>query len=218
MRAWARAGANVGAIGVCLLLAACQGKSDAPARAEAPAAKPAPAPAVVAAPAPVAPPAAAEPVEAALAATKAYNAQATAELTGIGQDEARLRTAATRALEAARGAESASEGQRKALSGRVAAARRDADAARDRLMEGQARLAKDADVQVTAAETALESCAATPELVAYPACQALEAEHALLLQNIQALTARYQAADAAFTAERAKLEEASAAVALAALR
>ena len=49
-------------------------------------------------------------------------------------------------------------------------------------------------------------------------CVALAAEQTLMTTNIEALTARYQAADAAYAAERAKLEEAAASLALAALR
>lgn len=208
------------AIGACLMLAACQGKSgaaDETAQATPPAAPTAATAPAPAAPAPVATPQT-EAVDTVLAAAKTYNTDAAKLLAAIAQDEAKIRAAAQRAADAAKGVEAASAGQRQALGARITAARREADAARDRLADGQAKLKSDTDLQITAVENNMGTCAATPELAAYAGCQALEAEHAVLLQNIEALTKRYEAALAAYQAEQGKLEEASAAVALAALR
>jgi hypothetical protein len=121
-------------------------------------------------------------------------------------------------LEASRGAESAAAARRSSLTALVTAARREAETAHAALMDGQAKLRQETDDQVTSAEAMLETCNASEPLLAYEGCKALEAEHALLLTNLQALAARYQAAEAAYGPDRAKLEEASAAVALAAMR
>ena len=67
-------------------------------------------------------------------------------------------------------------------------------------------------------QTAVDACAANEVLAAYAGCVALSAEQALLATNIEALSARYQAADATYGLERVKLEEAAASLALAALR
>lgn len=208
---------GVGALG--LLLAACQGKGDDEASREAfppkaPAQRPAPAPMT----ADSARPAGADGVDAGLAKVKAFNERAAAALKTIADNEARIRSAAARALEAARGAEQTPAARRASLTALVTAARKEAETAHAVLMDGQAKLRQDTDEQVTAAEAMLETCNASEPLLAYEGCKALEAEHTLLLSNLEALAARYQAADAAYGPDRAKLEEASAAVALSALR
>jgi len=207
---------GVGALG--LLLAACQGKGDDEASREAfppkaPAQRPAPAPMTA-----DSRPAGADGVDAGLAKAKAFNERAAAALKTIADNEARIRSAAARAMEAARGAEQTPAARRASLTALVTAARKEAETAHAVLMDGQAKLRQDTDEQVTAAEAMLETCNASEPLLAYEGCKALEAEHALLLSNLEALAARYQAADAAYGPDRAKLEEASAAVALAAMR
>lgn len=205
-------------IGLGLLAAACQGRNDTGATTQATPKAAAPPPAVAALPVEATPPAAAEPIDAALAAVKAFNEAAPPALVSIGEQEAKIRAAAAQALTAARGADAAAEGQREALSGRVAAARRQADAARKAITDGEAKWAADGAAQTAAVQAAVEACAADPLLVTYAGCVALPAEQVLLATNIEALTARYQAADAGYGVERAKLEEAAAALALAALR
>jgi hypothetical protein len=205
-------------IGLALLLTACEGKRtdvdtmpDAKPRAAVPAT-------AAAAPAEILSPEGAEPVDAALAAAKAFNEAAPAELAVIGEQEAKIRAAAVRALAAARGAEAAGESQRQGLTARVTAARREADAARKTLADSQAKWRADGEAQIAAVQTAVDACAASEVLAAYASCAALTAEQALLATNIEALSARYQAADAAYGLERVKLDEAAASLALAALR
>jgi len=205
-------------VGLALLLTACEGKrADV---ASMPDAKPkaAAAPAAAALPAEALPPEGAEPVDAALAAAKAFNEGAPAALAAIAEQEAKIRAAAARALTAARGAEAAGEGQRQGLTARVTTARREADAARKTLTDGQAKLKADGEAQTAAVQTAMDACAANEVLAAYAGCVALSAEQVLLATNIEALNARYHAADTAYGVERVKLEEAAASLALAALR
>ncbi len=206
-------------IGLALLLTACEGKRADVAAMPDTKAQPATAPATAGAlPAESLPPEGAEPVDAALAAAKLFNEAAPVELAAIGEQEAKIRAAAARALTAARGAEAAGEGQRQGLTTRIAAARREADAARKALVDSQAKWSADGEAQSAAVQAAVEACTANEMLAAYPGCVALTAEQALMATNIEALGARYQAADAAYRLERVKLEEAAASLALAALR
>ncbi|HEY0646758.1 hypothetical protein [Phenylobacterium sp.] len=216
-------GIGVGAIGVVaaigLLLAACQDKGDDEANRQAFPPKASPQrPALAPVTADSGRPGGADGVDAGLAKVKAFNERTPAALKAIADHEARIRSAAARALEAGRGADQAPAARRASLTALVTAARREAETAHAALMDGQAKLRQETDDQVTAAEAMLETCNASEPLLAYEGCKALEAEHALLLTNLQALAARYQAAEAAYGPDRAKLEEASAAVALAAMR
>lgn len=210
-------GPRMAAAGLCLVLAACQGKTDAEVM-EAQEGQPRTAQLPAVAPLAADAPAGAGGVDDALAAVRAYNERAARQLAEIDQQEARIKAAVLSAAEAARQAETANESQRQALTQRVTAARRAADAARGVLVDGQARLRKDIDEQITAVEAMMETCGNDERLAVYPGCVALTTEHELLLKNVDALTARYQASDQVYGAERAKLEEASAGVALAALR
>jgi hypothetical protein len=206
------------AIGLCLLLAACQGKSDQEAvREEAPAKMSTQLPTAVASSDP-ARPEAADGVDAQLAQVKAFNERAVQEMAAIAANEAKIDKAATGALEAARGADTAPEARRQALGARITAARREADTARAILVDGQTKLRKDTDEQITAVEAMMETCNGSEALMVYEGCKALAVEHDLLLKNLEALAARYQVADAAYGPDRARLEEASAAIALAAMR
>jgi hypothetical protein len=207
-----------GVIGLALLLTACDGKRADVAPTPQTTPKVAAAPAAAALPAEAPRPEGAEPVDAALAAAKAFNEATPTTLAAIGEQEAKIRAAAARALTAARGAEAAGEGQRQGLTARVTAARREADAARKALTDGQAKWKADGEAQTLAVQAAVDACAANEVLAAYPGCVALSAEQALLVTNIEALSARYQAADAAYGLERVKLDEAAASLALAALR
>ena len=197
------------AIGIALLLAACSGQGGSEkTQAAAPAAKPAPAPvAPVVAAAPVRPEGA-DAVDAALAEVKAFNAKAAEDLAAIARDEGRIRAAAGRAIEAAR------QGQ----AGRVTAARTEAERARAGLVTGLSAFQTASAAQTAAVAAAMEPCSATPELLTYEGCVALIAEQALLAQNVTALGARYEAAEAAWRQDRPRLDEASATVALGALR
>jgi len=196
------------AIGMALLLAACSGQGGSEkTQAAAPAVKPAPAAPPVAAAAPVRPEGA-DAVDAALAEVKAFNAKAAEELAGIARDEGRIRAAAGRAIEAAR------QGQ----ASRVTAARTDAERARAALVAGLTAFQTASAAQTAAVAAAMEPCSATPELTTYEGCLALIAEQALLAQNVTALGARYEAAEAAWRQDRPRLDEASATVALGALR
>jgi len=199
---------RIATIGILLLVTACsrQGGS-APTEAAAPVAKPA----AVAAPAAAAtapiPPEGAEAVDAALAEVKAFNATAAGELAVIAKDEGRIRAAASRAMEAAR------QGQ----AGRVTAARTEAERARASLVAGLSAFQTASAAQTAAVAAAMEACS-TPQLTIYEGCVALIAEQALLAQNVSALGARYEAAETAWRQDRPRLDEASATVALGALR
>jgi hypothetical protein len=206
------------AIGLCLLLAACQGKTDQEAiREESPAKTSSQLPTAAASNDPARPDGA-DGVDAQLAVVKAFNERVVQEMASIAVNEAKIDKAASGALEAARGADAAPEARRQALNVRITAARREAEAARAILVDGQTKLRKDTDEQITAVEAMLETCNGSQALMVYESCTALVAEHELLLKNLEALAARYQAADAAYGPDRAKLEEASAAIALAAMR
>lgn len=198
-------------LGFAVLLAAALGAcsrptADVPAQ---PAAAPKPvAPATAALPpAPVTPDGAGA-IEAALKAAQDYDAAATAELAGIDAAEKRIHALAERAA----GAAARGDGRG------VAAAKSEADKARNGLASGLAALRTSAAAQTAAVETAVAQCAANPELAASEACVALAAQQATLAAKIEALTGRYQAAETAYAADRARLEEAAASVALGGLR
>lgn len=202
----ARAERIVG-VGLALMLAAACSRDPEPVRTapvKAPVAA-APAPGVVAAPVR---PEGADAVDAAVAGVQAFNAQAVADLTAIETAETRFRDMARRALEAARRSDWT----------RAIAARTEAEAAREGLVEGLAKLQATAAEQATAVDAALALCAPGPAgaggLAAYAGCVALPAEKALLDQNVAALTARYAAADAAYRQDKGPLEEAAVTIAL----
>lgn len=220
-----------------MLLAACSGEKDAPARA---APEKAPAPVAVAAPAALSPtapvrPEGADAIDAALAGAKAFNAKALSDLAAIERGEKRVRDQASRALDAARRGDA----------GRVTAARAEAEAAHRGLADGLSAFRTAAAEQQAAVAAALALCGpslpppgAAPGTVTpppppvttplpgapataagamappYEGCVALTAEQALLTQNIEAVGARYQAAEAAYRQDRPRLEEAAATVAL----
>jgi len=227
------------AAAAALLLTACSGEKDAPAKA---APEKAPAPVAVAAPAaplPTAPvrPEGADAIDATLAAAKAFNAQALADLAAIEKSEKRIRDQAAQAMDAARRGDA----------GRVTAARNDAEVAHRRLADGLSAFRKTAADQQAAVTAALVLCgpalptpapgavagpvtpppppvttplpgspasATTAVPAIYEGCTALTAEQTLLAQNIEAVGARYQAAEAAYRQDKPRLEEAAATVAL----
>ncbi|WP_293380532.1 hypothetical protein [Phenylobacterium sp. SCN 70-31] len=179
----------------------------------APEAAPPPAPVAAAserAGTPPAKPAGAEAIDAALAAAQAFNSGTTADLAAVAREEQKIRQASAAAQVAARDGGNAEP--------RIAAARRNAEAARSALAAARTASASAASTQTAAVEAAVSQCAATPELAAYEGCVALTAEQVTLAQNIAALDARHAAADAVWSQERPRLEEAAAAVALAGLR
>lgn len=182
-------------------------------------------------------------IDTTLATVKAFNAKALADIARIEKAERRIRDQATRALDAARRGETS----------RVGAAKADAEAAHQSLVDGLAAFRKAAADQQTALAAALATCGvpvtdplapslppptakapaakaparpavgaaaaagtAVPAtgLAANAACLALPAEQALLAQNIAAVAARYEAAEASYRQERPKLEEAAATLAL----
>lgn len=166
-------------------------------------AAPAPVP-TVAPPAPALPPAVVEPVETALTAVREFNAGTEAQLTAIGEAEAKYAPGARRALEAAR-------------RGDVAGAKKPLDEANAaRKANGERRAAfdtasTDLTTKTTAATTA---CTTVPELAAYPGCVALVAEQTTLSTNLDLLARRFDAAEAAWSQLRPGLDEAAATVAL----
>ena len=188
-------------------LAGC-GRS-APVEDSAPAA-PAKAAAVTAAPAapavPPPPPVGSELIDPALAGAQAFNAGSAATLALIARSEGRFQAAAGRAAAAAARGEARG----------VSAARREADAARAALTQALATFRTEAEAQTAAVAAALAACTETPELAAYPACVALPAEQTLLAANVTAGSQRFEAAEAAYVHDRARLDEAAATIALSA--
>lgn len=212
-------GLAIGVVGATgLLLAACQEKGEKGGVPEAFPPPKAAAPLPTFGPSPTDRPAGADGVDAALASVKAFNERTPTVLKTIADNQARIHAAAARALEAGRGADAAAAARRASLTTLVTAARREAETAHATLVDGRTKLREETDGQVTTAEAMLETCDASKPLLAYEGCTALKAEHTLLLSNLQALASRYEAAEAAYGPDRARLEEASAAVALAALR
>lgn len=212
-RSWMRTEAL--AAGLLLALGAC---SEEPAEEEAAAvAAPIPAtpPAAPALPEPAsAPPPEAAAVETALADVRAFNAAAAAELAKIAQAEQRIRREAARALEAAGRAGGAAEGERRRLAGQVAAARAEAERARASLTAGLTAFQAASTERTAQLNGALEQCAGMPALAGFGPCAALTAEQPVLAQNVAALSERYQAVETAWRQERARLDEASAMMAL----
>ncbi|WP_337186830.1 hypothetical protein [Phenylobacterium sp.] len=197
-------------LGALWALTACSGEKAAPESTPPPAA-------AVAAPTtpdlaatPPAKPAGAEAIDAALAEAQAFNASTVADLAAIAREEQRIRQASAAAQGAAREGGNAEP--------RIAAARRNAEAARSALATAHAALAAAASARTAALEAASSQCAAASGLAAYEGCAALTAEQLTLTRNIAALEARHAAADAVWSQERPRLEEAAAAVALAGLR
>jgi hypothetical protein len=233
---------RAGTFGLALLvLAACSGEKE-PTGSE-PAGPPAvtvgPAPLATTAPAAAVRPEGADAVDATLAEAKAFNAKALEDLAGIERAEARIRELAGRALEAARQGQagrvaSARAEANKARDGLVAgfAAFQTASAAQVAAVDaavaacggttpapapavapkGPAPKAPGPAAPKLPAPAAPQ--AAGPGLATYEGCVGLTPEQGLLTQNIAALTARYEAAEAAWRQDRARLDEASATMAL----
>ena len=191
------------ALGLALLAAACSDRE--PARSPAPAAA---APVAAAPPAPLpvpaAPPPGAESIDLALKAVQDFNTAAAAELTAIGEAEIKYRATSAQALQAGRAGDVPAAARRLA---EIEAAHK---AAAERLAAFQAASASLAP-QLTAAT---EACAATPQMTSYAACVILPTEQATLTANVEAVTKRFDAAEAVWRQERAKLEEVAATVAL----
>ena len=161
---------------------------------------------------PLARPVGSEAVDQALAAAQQFNTNAAAELAGIAKSEARIRALAARI--ASPGSSAIAETQRRNLSTNAQAARVEVEALHDALAAGAAafRLASAAGAQQLAA--AVAQCAADVELAAYAGCTALSAQQAPMAQTTASLGRRYEAAEAVYRQERARLEEASAIIAL----
>jgi hypothetical protein len=202
-------------MGLLVVLAACSDEPTGDVKAAAPEAQvKATAVAPAQPPPPPALPPEAQAVETALADVQAFNAAAEGELAKIAAAEDRLRRQAGRALELAGRAGAASEPERRRLSGQVAAARAEAERVRAEMASGLAAFQAASTERSAQLNGALEQCAGLPTLAGLEACATLTAEQAALAQNIAALADRYQAAETAWRQERAKLDEASATMAL----
>lgn len=203
------------AVGLFVVLAACSNEPAGDVKAAAPEAK---VKATAAAPAPPPPspalPPEAQAVETALADVQAFNAGAAAELAGIAAAEERVRRQAARALDLAGRAGAAADAERRRLSSQVAAARAEAERARAETAAGLSAFQAASAERTAQLNGALEQCAGLPALAGFEACATLTAEQPVLVQNIAALTERYQAAETVWRQERAKLDEASATMAL----
>jgi len=223
-----------------MLLASCSGEKRADQVAVAPVGPPpvttpAVPPTPATPPAPAASPETLAAIDGALATAKAFNAKAAADLAGIQKAERRIHDQAGRALEAARRGDGAqvaaartdAEAAHTSLADGLAAFRTTA-AVQQAEVETALALCGTAVADPLAAGATLppKPVVATPapatpgappaatDLAAYPGCLALPAERALLAKNIEAVANRYQAAEAAYRQDRAKLEEAAATMAL----
>lgn len=193
-------------------------------------------------PAPAAPPETLAAIDAAVATAKAFNAKAAADLAAIDKAQRRIHDQAGQALDAARRGDGArvaaartdAEVAHTSLADGLAAFRttaavQQAEVETALALCGTAAAAAAAGplapgatlppkpVVTTPAPSTPGAPPATPAaagLEAYPGCLALPAERALLAKNIEALANRYQAAEAAYRPDRAKLEEAAATMAL----
>lgn len=226
-----------------LLLASCSGEKGSEKVATAPVGPP-PAATPATSLTPATPPPEAIPpetlaaVDTTLAAVKAFNAKALTDLAGIEKAERRIHDQAARALDAARRGDGArvaaaradAEAAHKSLVDGLAAFRTAAAGQQaaveaavalcappvaDPLAPGAATLPPKPVVTTPApAPPGATPAPAATGLAAYAGCVALPAEQALLVQNIEAVASRYQAAEAAYRQDRAKLEEAAATMAL----
>ena len=222
-----------------LLLAACSGQKEeaaevAPEKAPAPVAVAAP-PAPLAAATPVRPEGA-DAIDTALTDAKAFNAKALTELAAIEKAEKRIRSQAVRALDAARRgdagqvttARSDAEGAHRGLADGLSSFRTQAATQQAAVTAALALCGPPAPAPGAVAgpvtpppppvTTPLPGAPGTaaPMIGAgpYAGCAALTAEQVLLTQNIDAVSSRYQAAEAAYRQDRPRLEEAAATVAL----
>lgn len=222
-----------------MLLAACSGEKTPPAKA-APEAPPAPLAVAPTAALPTAPvrPEGADAIDAALTAAQAFNAKALTDLAAIERAEKRIRDLAGRALEAARrgdagrvtAARNDAEATHRGLADSLAAFRTAAAEQQAAVTAALALCGPSAPAPGATAgpvtppppvKTPLPGAPATGpagqavvDPTAYQGCAALAAEQTLLAQNIEAVGARYQAAETAYRQDRPRLEEAAATVAL----
>jgi len=224
-----------------LMLASCSGEQRPAKTAQAPVAPPPVAtpvaPLAPALPAEPVKPAGADAIDAALAAAKAFNARALGDLAAIEKAEKRVRDQASRAIDAARrgdtakvtaarnDAEAAHRGLADSLSAfRTAAAEQQAavtaalalcappTAAPGSVAGAPVPPPPPVTTPTPGAPATAAPGAAAPAV--YEGCTGLVAEQALLAQNIDAVGARYQAAEASYRQDRPRLEEAAATVAL----
>ncbi len=207
----------LGAVG--LLATGCQPKTPAPPPAAAAPAAAAPAAAVV--PPTAAPEASAVTPETvlavnqALALAQAFNTRAAADLAAVVKAEKRIRELADQAsATAARANAGLGEAERAAATRRVAAARTEVEAAHADITSRLATFRAGAQAQTDAVALAQLQCAQTPEFLASEPCVKLAAEQATLAQTVTNLTTRFATAEAGYQKDRAKLEEASATMAL----
>jgi hypothetical protein len=205
--------------------------------AQAPAAKPAPksAPPVAAAPAPPPRPEGADQIDAALTEVQLFNASAVESLADIKANQTKLRSLAAKAADTARHADAgATAAQRAALAKAFAdtLAEREAthaalgaslDAFRTTLP--QVSDAADAATILCQPIPGLAAAAAAPAVAGgapplpvapetYEGCVALAKERQAFAANVSALSKAFEAAEAAYKQDRAKLDEASATIAL----
>lgn len=205
-----------------LAAAGCQQKAAAPATETAAApAKAVPAvPAVPAAPAaavpapPAVPPETVLAVTQALAAAQAFNAKTAEDLAAVGKAEKRIHDLAAQATADAAKAGAGQENARLALGRQVANARTEAEAAHADMASRLATFRATSQAQTDAVAQAVLLCATPPEVAAPEPCLKLIAEQATLTKSVADLTARFATAEASYQKDRARLEEASATMAL----
>lgn len=201
-------------------VAGCQQKSAEPATETpaAPAKVIAAVPAVPAAAAvttpPAVPPETVQAVTQALAAAQAFNAKTAGDLAAVGKAEKRIHDLAVQAVGDAGKAGAGQENARLALGRQVAGARTEAEAAHADMASRLATFRATSQAQVDAVAQAVLLCAAPPEVAASEPCVKLLAEQTTLTKTVTALTARFAAAEASYQKDRARLEEASATMAL----
>ncbi len=222
-----------------IMLAGCSGEKRDSTTAQAPTAPP-PVATPIAPLTPLAPatpvrPEGADAIDAALAAAKAFNAKALTDLAAIERAEKRVRDQASRALESARrgaaakvtaarnDAEAAHRGLADSLSAfRTAAAEQQAAVATALALcapsptapGGPSGATLPPPPPVTTPVPGVPATSPAGAAPVYQGCTDLAAEQALLAQNIEAVGARYQAAEASYRQDRPRLEEAAATVAL----
>ena len=200
------------AVATLLALAACSREPAKPSSPPPPTAPATPIVAALTAPTPPIRPAAADAIDAAVAAAQAFSAGAQAQVAAVGGIEKQVRDLAAKAVSLA--AKAGAGADRAALSAQVGKARTDAEAAYAGLSGGLATFQAQATAQTAAVQAAVDQCTKTPELAGYEGCLTLATEQANLLKAVDAVTKRYAAADQAYRAQRGKLEEAAASVAL----
>lgn len=232
-RIWRLAGVGLGLV----LLAACSGeKRAAPPPPAAKAAAPL-------APATPARPEGADAVDAAVVEMQLFSAAAGESLLDIAATETAIRTVTAKALDAARRIEAVAPAQRPALARTYASAMADREAARAKLVASLDAFRTTSDATLATVEATAPACAgalpAPPTVVApasatalaappapvtappfdgtlatYPGCGVLLRDQADMAKTIANLSKAFESAEATYRADRRRLDEAAATMAL----